>query len=189
LVFFTVGAARKLISGKVLSVEPSQSAFERLSRNVIRNGVGDRVLLIQSAMSDRSEARTLSVIPGMEEYSSFSVDAHTDKSPTAVRINENVVTSTVDEMVDNYNLNPAVMKVDVEGAEDLVFSGALKTLRRFRPVVFAELSPELLSKMGADAAQVVKRFTDLGYSGFNPERPGAPLVRPEGANVVFVPGR
>jgi FkbM family methyltransferase len=45
----------------------------------------------------------------------------------------------VDDLVGFYE-PPALVKIDVEGAENLVLEGAMETLRRFRPVVLCECS-------------------------------------------------
>src|SRR3546814_9162768 len=59
--FFSVLAGRRLSTGRVLSVEPTDAAFARLSRNVQLNGVSDRAILHQGLISDthgRSEEHT-----------------------------------------------------------------------------------------------------------------------------------
>jgi FkbM family methyltransferase len=48
-----------------------------------------------------------------------------------------VPVEVLDEVLDP-DFVPAVIKIDVEGAEELVFRGALETLRRHRPVVIFE---------------------------------------------------
>src|SRR3546814_11552837 len=69
--FFSVLAGRRLSTGRVLSVEPTDAAFARLSRNVQLNGVSDRAILHQGLISDTQGTNAIHVIPGMEEYSSI----------------------------------------------------------------------------------------------------------------------
>jgi Methyltransferase FkbM domain len=47
---------------------------------------------------------------------------------------------SIDAMIDAGEIAPpALMKIDVEGAEAMVLSGARETIRRHRPVIFAEV--------------------------------------------------
>src|SRR3546814_11047585 len=69
--FFSVLAGRRLSTGRVLSVEPTDAAFARLSRNVQLNGVSDRAILHQGLISDPHGTNEIHVITGMEEYSSI----------------------------------------------------------------------------------------------------------------------
>mgnify|MGYP001794815692 CR=1 FL=1 len=44
--------------------------------------------------------------------------------------------------LDSHDLNPAFMKIDVQGAEESVLLGGAKTIARSKPVIMIELSPE-----------------------------------------------
>src|SRR3546814_2548836 len=69
--FFSVLAGRRLSTGRVLSVEPTDAAFARLSRNVQLHGVSDRAILHQGLISDTQGTKPFPFIPGLEEYSSL----------------------------------------------------------------------------------------------------------------------
>src|SRR3546814_12971643 len=89
----------------------------------------------------------LNVVKGREEYSSMAGIVH----PSAVgEVTEsiNVKTRTIDSLVAEHGLRPALLKVDVEGAEGMVFAGAERQLKEHRTVVLAEFSRPLLLKNG-----------------------------------------
>ena len=59
-----------------------------------------------------------------------------------------------------------LVKIDVEGAEDLVLDGMRDGLaaHRYRAVIL-ELHPALLRARGVDPDRCVRRLADLGYQG------------------------
>lgn len=65
------------------------------------------------------------------------------------------------------DFHPALIKVDVEGAEVKVFRGALSTLRRFRPVVLFEHGRAELYETTSD--ELWDMLSDCGYRIFNSE--------------------
>ena len=66
------------------------------------------------------------------ETSTFQID-----SSPAARIK--VILRSIDSVVAAGAPPPNLIKIDVEGAEVMVLSGALNTLRRYRPVIFIEV--------------------------------------------------
>src|SRR3546814_18543197 len=68
----------------------------------------------------------------------------------------------------------ALLKVDVEGAEGMVFAGAERTLKEHRPVVLAEFSRPLLLKNGSSPEAIITLFERCGYGVRNPFRSGRP---------------
>lgn len=160
--FFTILGARQLLSGRVLAIEPVAAAHERLTENVARNGVSDHVILFRGAAGAQTGEVVVNIVADREEYSSIGDLQHPAvKGATSHR--EVVAVRTIDSLVVEHGLQPALIKVDVEGAEGLVFAGAADTLTRFRPTVISELSQKLLSKMGTDAQKIVSMFRNLDY--------------------------
>ena len=48
---------------------------------------------------------------------------------------------TLDSIVEEFNLEPDFIKIDVEGFEHIVLSGASQTLSKFRPRIVLEANP------------------------------------------------
>lgn len=171
--FFTVAAAKRLRMGRVLSIEPSSAALQRLQENLKLNSVEDRVILFPGLASSSEGSSDLYSIPGMEEYSSASPIVHKAVAKRAT-VKEAVSARTIDGLVAEYDLRPKLIKVDVEGAEGLVFEGAVHTITEHRPIIISELSPELLSQFGSTPADIISLFDRIGYAVVDPKLPGAP---------------
>jgi len=95
---------------------------------------------------------------------------------------------------------PAVglIKVDVQGAEARVLSGAQETLARNRPVLVIEIDDHALAAFGSSAHSIEERLAALGYRMFALnersfrealDSPGAARIRARlgYADFVFVP--
>lgn len=184
--FFTVLGARRLTIGRVLAIEPVEPAYSRLKANVERNGVADRVILFRGAAGAATGEVTLSVVEGREEYSSVGELRHPAIAGTASHRCTAPV-RTVDDLVDQHGLKPAILKVDVEGAEGFVFQGATRTLSQFRPIVISELSNSLLRNLGFDGKQIVTLFRDLDYIVTDAEDPLFPAGERDFGDIYCVP--
>lgn len=165
--FFSILAARHLSAGRVLSIEPTEAAFARLSRNVSSNDEDQKVILHRGLVSDSQGTNAIHVIPGMEEYSSIGA-LHPAAREVYATEQHMVASDRLDDLVAHHGLNPGLIKVDVEGAEGLVFRGATETLRKFRPVILSELSDPLLRELGDSAHELVRMLESAGYSVLDP---------------------
>lgn len=184
--FYTVAAARKVKTGRVLAIEPTAGAYKRLISNIDRNGVRDRVEVFQGLASDNIGSADMHSIPGMEEYSSIAPLVHSSITDQSFEKTSSPV-STIDELVKTHNLNPSIIKVDVEGAEGLVFGGARETLTKIRPVVLSELAPELLHAFGATSEAIIKMFEDLDYVVTDPLEPAIPAGQRQPGDLLCIP--
>lgn len=183
--FFSVLGAQ-LTTAHVFSVEPTQGALRRLKRNISLNEMEDRITPLDLAVSDSSGRLSLSVVAGREEYSSLGRLIHPSAIGESFTLEE-VETATLDELVARHGIRPGLIKVDVEGAEGKVFSGARRTLSELRPVIITELSDTLLRSMGSSAAEVVSLFQSLDYDVFDPmDHKAKPGTVPYG-DLVCVP--
>lgn len=68
--------------------------------------------------------------------------------------------------LDNFVNNEPVdfIKCDVEGAELLVFKGGLNTIKKFKPIIFAELLRKWSKKFGYHPQDVVQMLITIGYN-------------------------
>jgi hypothetical protein len=72
--------------------------------------------------------------------------------------------------LDNYcrqrGVRPSLLKVDVEGAELLVFRGARQLIARYRPIVYAEMLRKWSANFHYHPNQIIDLFREMGYQCF-----------------------
>ena len=186
-VVYDVGAnvglyARYLVStlqaGRVVSFEPVADNRALLAENLRLGGIEDRVTVMPMALADedgeaefqlddmQSASGTLSKVTGGEACVGRQ---SLGLGPLATR----VPVRRLDTLIAESGLPlPAVIKIDVEGAEGLLLRGAADLLRRHGPHLLVELHGVgcirdvlgLLDGMGyACAGKVSPRFAAGGY--------------------------
>lgn len=147
--------------GKILAVEPSPSNIALLKRNLTLNGEGDRITVLEGAVSDT---------PGTE---SFHLSAHSNLgtfhangSAAQMLSGEqiSVRTYTVPELAEQYG-PPDLIRMDVEGHEVEVIRGMLKAIKadRLRPTIIFETHLSRYSE-DHDMAAVLRELFECGYS-------------------------
>lgn len=141
-------------AGRVFAFEPDPRAFAGLARHVELNGLTGRVIPVQAALSDTTADLPFSLAdaPGVSRIGTFG--------PAASSIT--VRATTVDAFCASECIVPAVLKIDVEGAELAVLRGARQTLLRGAPTLFVELHPTLWWSLGLEPDVVRGRFAALG---------------------------
>jgi len=184
--FYTVLFAKNLNSGKVLSIEPTKNAFQRLLKNIKLNQVEDKVILFEGAVLNYIGTTKIKIVEGKEEYSTLGSLSHPSISKKRYILQE-VKTKTIDELVDQYSLDPGFMKVDVEGMEHLVFDGSKDVLKTKRPVILSELSDYLLKKNGSSAIKVIDFLKSLDYIIVDAETPEIDPQVKEFTNILCIP--
>lgn len=141
--WFTVLMA-KLVgpTGSVTSYEPRTDLFHHLSRTVAENRL-HWVCLRNCALGDQAGEVELhwakdGVNPGGTQLNMKHPEAPMNFKYQ--KIDMRALDQDIKSKVD-------FIKIDVEGAEKLVFSGARRVLRESRPVIMAEVSPDALSQV------------------------------------------
>jgi FkbM family methyltransferase len=155
---FTLPLARSVGPvGQVHSFEPHPVIRRRLIENIALNNLSNvrvldfalggedgQVTLFGATHSNQGQA-SLTHRPGLEDQ--IVVAMH-----------------TLDDYVQSARL-PRVdlLKIDTEGAEFKVLSGATRTLASCRPCVYVEVSPAYLAQAGDNAGQIADLLYGLGY--------------------------
>jgi len=165
--YLTLHAARLVgPSGSVLAFEPLASARESLVRNVALNRAS-HVSVLGDAVSDRTGTTVLNI--GPEHHTSTS-----SLLQVAAGLGEVAVPSV--RLDDAISDSPRVrlIKIDVEGAEQLVLDGAGRVLDLHEPDIIVELN-------GPEADRALRH---RGYAAFAID--GAPLGQVNGQiNAYF----
>jgi FkbM family methyltransferase len=175
--FFTVRFAQWVTGGgRVVAIEPERTNFERLQHALRKRGLLDRVETIQAVAAESEGVLRLAVNP---------------LHPADHRIASTgleVKALTLDQVLAAHAWPPvALIKIDVQGAEHRVLSGARETLRRLRPSVLVEVDDQALRAMNTSAEAVLQFFAQAGYEPRTWKREG--IGEPVSANEVLARSR
>lgn len=78
-----------------------------------------------------------------------------------------VQTETMDRVVSRERLTRLdFLKVDVEGAEGLVFQGGREAIARFKPAIYCEIGPGFPERVGLTTQDSISVLMELGYHMF-----------------------
>lgn len=159
--FFTVLAA-KHTKGTVWAIEPVQKIVSMLRANALLNNVDQKVHVFEGVLSDHNGEELMRVVEGKEEYSTVGVQLHPSSIGNPIK-SVSVPSLTLDSIVLKNGIDVGFLKIDVEGNEHKVISGAKHTLENLRPVMLIEFSPKLIQKNGADPMDTLANLNSLEY--------------------------
>jgi FkbM family methyltransferase len=169
--------------GLVLSFEPGETSFRNLEQNIALNGA-QNVRPFKLALADTSGTRRLYHTRGGPVGYSLSTD---EGVMTPYEI---VQTTTIDDTLAAQGIDRVdVLKLDVEGAEELALVGAGRLLESSRPIVLFEMQPHapIASGLQYDGAWTLLRR--LGYTLFTVSDDGelVPGASPRIGNNLALP--
>ncbi|WP_217633633.1 FkbM family methyltransferase [Thiocapsa roseopersicina] len=170
-VFIDVGANQGLFSvhaatligrgGRILSIEPNARLASALRRTKLLNDF-DQMEVVESAVGDTSGVQDF-FIPGLASGVGSIFASHAAQASVSKRTR--VTIDTLDNLVKAAGLSSVdLIKIDVEGAELLVFQGAAETIRNHRPLLWFEINPQALRTAGLSPADLLEAIKTLGYS-------------------------
>ncbi|MDX2035019.1 MAG: FkbM family methyltransferase [Isosphaeraceae bacterium] len=160
--YYSVKIARRLSDkGKVYALEPNPTNHTRLVENVALNGLENRISVHRLGVSDASGTLTM-------------VDDPTNTGHALVSTAEGafpIEVVTIDDFVESQGLDRLdVIILDVEGYEPRALRGARRTIERFRPMVFVEFWPHVMSLQGTSVGAIADELEAYGYVMFKPDR-------------------
>lgn len=132
--------------GRVVSFEPNRFNQKRFAKNLRLNpDLAKRIKIIKAALSNKNG--TVDLISSDEVENTRSSGSHLDSTvpPENLSVYDGfmktkVKTYRTDDLVTKKNVPPPnIIKIDVEGAEELVIRGAEKTIRKYKPILFIEV--------------------------------------------------
>lgn len=142
---FAVPIAKALgTTGRVIAFEAHPDMFRLLCHNVKANSHGGRVEALHLLLGSRASAPRIPVMltgnSGGTWFQSSSSGSPGSLSPV-----------TLDSWMEMHHdvISPTLIKLDVEGAEFEVLSGAEQTVAKHRPLLMVEVSRALLARNGS----------------------------------------
>jgi FkbM family methyltransferase len=160
-------AASKLVAetGRVLAFEPSAQSFPVLKKNIALNRLTN-VRAFPVALAQESGTAWLHRGPNPTLNS-------LGKDPAWKQEGEEIVTETLDRALERAGIERVdVIKMDVQGAEELVIRGASRTITLDRPIVIFEVWPEGALLLGLSPAGAWELLKSAGYEFFEASRDG-----------------
>jgi FkbM family methyltransferase len=132
--------AAAIRSCQVLSFEPSFLNLELLFRNIQTNNVHNNITIVPISLSNKSQIENFYMQEGDNIWGGAHNSSGSNKSQDGTEM-QNFKTSsqialTLDDLVDIFNLPaPNHIKIDVDGLEDKVLQGGLKTLGNVKSIL------------------------------------------------------
>ena len=149
-------------TGRVFSFEPGQESFSVLGKNIELNGVKN-VRLFRAALAEKEASASL---------------YHSGRGPTSFSLgppehgacpSEVVATLPLDKVLREENAeHVGLIKLDVEGAEELALRGAQALLSSCRPCVIFEINPRASKGLGLKPFGAWELLENMGYRFFSP---------------------
>jgi FkbM family methyltransferase len=185
----------KVSGGRVYSFEPTAWAFGKLRRNLMANpSLSEYVSTYQGYLSDASRRQPPTTVP-----SSWSLKDRWDTHPvlcSRAMPTEGATSVTLDEFLADEGLERLdLLKLDVDGNELEVLTGAMASIARFMPRNVVEYCPYL--DTDGRLEELLGRLAGIGYR-FREARPGSPsmdstdrlkamIPRQGGMNILLSP--
>ncbi|OGT32135.1 MAG: hypothetical protein A3E87_04920 [Gammaproteobacteria bacterium RIFCSPHIGHO2_12_FULL_35_23] len=146
---YTIYAAERGI--KVFAFEPESQNYALLNRNIYLNSLQDKVNALNIAVGEKEEFGALNIkdftIGGALNNFGDNLDCNYERfSP---KFKQAVIAHTIDYLIQQYKLPvPNHIKIDVDGLEPSVITGALQTLKNLAlKSVLIELNTKLTDHM------------------------------------------
>jgi FkbM family methyltransferase len=130
--------ASKIKNCDVVAFEPSFANLNTLAKNIYINNVQDKVSIFPIALNEKNKIGMLkssNLNPG-HATSSFGNGLGNDGKPIKVNFEYRTLSFSLDKVIEEFCLKePDYIKIDVDGNEHLVLSGAQKTLKKVREIL------------------------------------------------------
>lgn len=182
--FFTLLASRKVGAlGKIIAFEPVSSTCAALRNNLSINGTVN-VNVQEIALSNVDGTATIYEGPARNKGLS-------SMRPIDNASNKQSVPMAAFDSLEISRESIHLIKIDVEGAEQLVVEGMMECLKRNRPHLIIEITDAFLQEFGYSATSLYQKLIALGYRIYEItdrgpiSMPNEPAAWPRQFNALF----
>lgn len=152
--------------GEVFAFEPDAENFRLLQKNIAKNGY-QNIEAVNRAVSDKTGK--LRLFLSEENWGDHRI-YNSDKDRQSVEI----LATSLDDFFQNRPVD--FIKIDVEGAENMVFSGMQNIIKNNpRLGIMMEFWPHGLKMAGVSPRDFLRRIRDVGFSVYLIKRKPEPI--------------
>lgn len=135
--YSVLGADRVGPTGRVIAAEPNPAAASLLRKSLAVNGLSGSAHVVEAAISDGAAAEAWLQVPEHEPKNAHLVGA--PPAENAERVIKVAVLSG-DALLAGFG-RVDIIKIDAEGAEDMIVRGLERTIAKHRPQMIVEFDP------------------------------------------------
>ena len=193
--WFSIHAAAQVgPNGRVIAIEPRKNTCAHLVMSFAENGYSDRAEVHNAAVGATTGAGHIGWTTSPGATWSLTSASLLEQYQTAGAFVEAAEVLTLDEIVAGRNVD--IIKIDIEGAEPLAFSGAVDLLRSSRPIILSEVNFKILPHISNTTGhEYINHMSSLGFDAYLlngssiGETASPESISPDTdvTNVVFVP--
>jgi FkbM family methyltransferase len=155
---YSLLAAAVSPKGKIFACEPTPTMVQLIKRNIHLNHLEKTITVIPKALSNKSGFVQFTLEPESEVN-----HITTDKAQKSTRI----PATTIDALTQQYRLaNIDLLKIDVEGAESVVLSGAKRTLKTKKVAAILFEVNQKSQQFSHSTRELLELITQYGYNVF-----------------------
>lgn len=122
----------KVTNKNIYAFEPFEDSFKLLKKNIESNNI-ENIIPVNKSLGNINGERTL-FLSG-KNIQGITSDAEIREYDTEIKVQE----TTIDQFVEENNLNVGYITVDVEGAEMDLLKGAVNTIKTQKPILFISI--------------------------------------------------
>ena len=155
--YFSAVLAQACSLNQILAIEGNKRTAEICKQNFALLGIENATVIEAILSASSSDKYVIPDIPGREPWQqAVKTDASSD-----------IFTTTLDEIVAEYNINPSLVKIDCEGFETFILNGANYLLTYLRPALMIECNDKALKSSGSSRNDFFKILRSFNYKLFH----------------------
>ena len=149
---------------EIILVDPNPEALQQAAMNLIENGLGNKAQYMPAFVSNTLGNTVKFYTVGAGQAGSM----YASHAETAASINSfmEVKTVTLDYLYSFYNIQPDLVKIDVEGAETLVMQSAKELAKQTKCSFFIEMHNVEDLGMEAGGQIMLDWCNEMGYKAW-----------------------
>jgi len=184
--YYTVAMSQSVgLNGRVVAFEP-HPRYANVLANLLEHKKISNVSVEQIALLDAARVAHLAVSTSAGDQ--LAGEVHITSSESSDFHVTEVEVDTLDAVMSSRytDLDPSLIKIDIEGSELAMINGALVTLKKHRPVIVCEVEERHCNRYGHTSRDVFDLLNSIDYHAYVYDERSNKLVGDRSGSINFV---